>query len=201
MSETLEMTCARNPKWAAEEIERLRAMPSETALTDEKGRPMTYWGGAASPDKEHSDTPRVDALVSPFDRASREHPGLVALARQLERDLAVANGLEQMAYDQRDKAFDKLNAMQSAGVARSKVMSEYQERADLIADFEKSGVPSATARRDEPVLLSEWQKAMKLLQQAADGLYNGFEPDNQSSLWLRINAFLKSEATDSGANK
>lgn len=37
-------------------------------------------------------------------------------------------------------------------------------------------------------------KALKLLQQAADGLYNGFEPDNQSALWLRINAFLKSEA-------
>lgn len=37
-----------------------------------------------------TDTPRVDALVSPFDRASREHPELVALARQLERELAEA---------------------------------------------------------------------------------------------------------------
>lgn len=35
-------------------------------------------------------------------------------------------------------------------------------------------------------------KALTLLQQAADGLYNGFEPDNQSALWLRINAYLKS---------
>jgi hypothetical protein len=32
-----------------------------------------------------------------------------------------------------------------------------------------------------------WQ----VLQQAADGLYNGFEPDNQSALWRRIDAVLK----------
>lgn len=39
-------------------------------------------------------------------------------------------------------------------------------------------------------------KERELLQQAADGLYNGFEPDNQSALWLRINAFLKSAPED-----
>ncbi len=44
-------------------------------------------------------------------------------------------------------------------------------------------------------------KALKLLQQAADGLYNGFEPDNQSALWLRINAFLKSEAQPQEARR
>lgn len=32
--------------------EEVIAMRSETALTDEKGGPMTYWGGAASPDKK-----------------------------------------------------------------------------------------------------------------------------------------------------
>jgi hypothetical protein len=36
MSESLEMTCARNPKWAAEEIERLRASRSES----EKPHPL-----------------------------------------------------------------------------------------------------------------------------------------------------------------
>jgi hypothetical protein len=40
MSETLQMTCARNPKWAAEEIERLKAelaQRSETRGSDETG--------------------------------------------------------------------------------------------------------------------------------------------------------------------
>lgn len=35
-------------------------------------------------------------------------------------------------------------------------------------------------------------KALKLLEEAAHNLYNSFEPDNQSALWLRINAYLKS---------
>jgi hypothetical protein len=96
-------------------ITELRALQSETALTDEKGRPMTYWGGAASPDKEHSSTPRTNAVVARRPAQGLDPwPALVDHARQLERDLTVAKGLEQMAYDQRDKAFDKLNAMQSA---------------------------------------------------------------------------------------
>jgi hypothetical protein len=41
-------TLAAGAGWLA----RAEAMRSETALTDEKGRPMTYWGGAASPDKK-----------------------------------------------------------------------------------------------------------------------------------------------------
>jgi hypothetical protein len=47
-----------------------------------------------------------------------------------------------------------------------------------------------------PPSASREHKALDLLQQAADGLYNVFEPDNQSALWLRVNAFLNSEAKD-----
>ena len=35
------------------------------------------------------------------------------------------------------------------------------------------------------------RNALSLLQEAADGLYNPFEPDNQSALWLKISNFLK----------
>jgi hypothetical protein len=33
-------------------------------LTDEKGRPMTYWGGAASPDKKHGGSPLTEHEIA-----------------------------------------------------------------------------------------------------------------------------------------
>jgi hypothetical protein len=67
---------------------------SETALTDEKGRPMTYWGGAASLDKLHADTPRTNAHLSHLNLPDGRKVGIpdqtVALLRELERQSAGA---------------------------------------------------------------------------------------------------------------
>lgn len=44
--------------------------------------------------------------------------------------------------------------------------------------------------------LPEEAKAVTLLREAARGLYNRFEPDNQSELWLRISRFLNGESAE-----
>jgi hypothetical protein len=53
-------TLAAGAGWLA----RAEAVRSETALTDEKGRPMTYWGGAASPDKKHGGSPLTEHEIA-----------------------------------------------------------------------------------------------------------------------------------------
>jgi hypothetical protein len=54
-------------------------------LTDEKGRPMTYWGGAASPDKKHGGSPLT------------EHEIMVLREEMLSDDGFLPEGKERVA--------------------------------------------------------------------------------------------------------
>jgi len=75
---------------------------------------------------------------------------------------------------------------------RGNEVSPESERSSILSDGLADEMKAALNEPRATVSATLPAKALTLLQQAADGLYNGFEPDNQSALWLRINAYLKS---------